>query len=275
MQGVLAPIYLLGAFATGAAPAASWVLPFLAVHVGLYGGATAYNSYYDRDTGPIAFRKHPLPVTRREMQAALALELAAIIVLFGVSRSAGAIAAIMLAMGIAYSFPRWRWKRSAVRSTAAVALGQGAGAFCLGYASAAGALAGGALGAGRLAAAALATAITTAGLYPITQVYQVDEDRRRGDDTLPARLGWRRALVLAIFLVTVGSWMLAAVFARATAAPWVIALVLAPGALGVIAAVWVRRFETQGVERRHDWAMGTAIAASLFFLAFAWLGLGH
>ena len=36
---------------------------------------------------------------------------------------------------------------------------------------------------------------------------------------------------------------------------------------------YLARFEAQAIDRRHDWAMGIAVLASVFFLAFAWLGL--
>ena len=35
-------------------------------------------------------------------------------------------------------------------------------------------------------------------LYPLTQIYQVDEDRRRGDRTLASALGVRRSLSVAL-----------------------------------------------------------------------------
>jgi 4-hydroxybenzoate polyprenyltransferase len=40
-----------------------------------------------------------------------------------------------------------------------------------------------------------------AGLYPLTQLYQADEDRRRGDRTLASVLGPRASLVLSFWAV--------------------------------------------------------------------------
>jgi 1,4-dihydroxy-2-naphthoate octaprenyltransferase len=40
----------------------------------------------------------------------------------------------------------------------------------------------------------LSAGFTTLGMYPITQVYQIDEDARRGDRTLSVILGPARAL---------------------------------------------------------------------------------
>jgi len=42
-----------------------------------------------------------------------------------------------------------------------------------------------------------------AGLYPLTQLYQFEEDQRRGDRTLALRLGMRRSLDLALVMTLV------------------------------------------------------------------------
>ena len=52
-QFVLAPIFLLGFALSEASLSIGLIALFLLVHVGLYGGPTAYNSYYDRDEGPV------------------------------------------------------------------------------------------------------------------------------------------------------------------------------------------------------------------------------
>ena len=61
-QSILAPIFLLGYELTDAPPSLSFLFLFLLMHVGLYGGATAYNSYYNRDEGPIGGMKQSLAV---------------------------------------------------------------------------------------------------------------------------------------------------------------------------------------------------------------------
>jgi 4-hydroxybenzoate polyprenyltransferase len=48
-----------------------------------------------------------------------------------------------------------------------------------------------------------------AALYPLTQFYQMDEDRARGDRTLAIRLGLRTSLTVAIFCVGVAFGMFA------------------------------------------------------------------
>ena len=47
-----------------------------------------------------------------------------------------------------------------------------------------------------------------AALYPLTQLYQLDEDRARGDHTLAVRLGPRNSLTVAVFCAGIGFGML-------------------------------------------------------------------
>src|SRR5205823_3554541 len=52
-QLLLAPVFLWGALAAGGRCSPVLVAAFVAIHVCLYGGATAFNSVYDRDEGPV------------------------------------------------------------------------------------------------------------------------------------------------------------------------------------------------------------------------------
>lgn len=47
-----------------------------------------------------------------------------------------------------------------------------------------------------------------AGLYPLTQIYQIEEDRRRGDRTLASVLGAKGSLLLALAAVTLAFGLL-------------------------------------------------------------------
>ena len=52
-QLLLAPVFLWGWLLAGGGLSWTFALAFLAFHVFLYGGVTAFNSYYDRDEGPV------------------------------------------------------------------------------------------------------------------------------------------------------------------------------------------------------------------------------
>src|SRR5258708_39537110 len=58
-QLLLAPVFLWGWLLAGGGLRRSVVLGFVAFHFFLYSGATAFNSYYDRDVGPVSGLERP------------------------------------------------------------------------------------------------------------------------------------------------------------------------------------------------------------------------
>jgi 1,4-dihydroxy-2-naphthoate octaprenyltransferase len=264
-QLLLAPIFMLGAFLGWARPTPAILLAFLAVHVGIYGGMTAFNSYYDRDRGPIAFLKHPVAAPRFVRDTAIGIQLASVLVLLSLRPASALPATGLVAMGIAYSHPRWRWKANLAASLLAVGFGQGVLALAVGYLSAGAPVTG--LFETPLILAALGSALITLGLYPVTQVYQIEEDRTRGDRSLAVVLGFRRALALGGCLLGLGVAFLLVALAGRIAIAWV--WFLAGGVVGMwgLLYLWSRRFESLDVYANHDWAMGFgAFAAAGFWV---------
>ncbi len=271
-QLLLAPIFMLGALLGAGRPTLELGLAFLAVHAGIYGGMTAFNSVYDRDRGPIGFMKHPRPAGRFVRDAAILTQLAAVLVLAALRPVAAIPALALVAMGIAYSHPRWRWKSHLGASLFAVGVGQGMIAFAIGFLAAGAPLA-------RLLepptlGAAVGSSIVTLGLYPVTQLYQLDEDRARGDRTLPLALGWRRALVVSALLLAAGVGILLLSLAGRIAPIWFGLLPAGVVVLWMLLVLWARRFESLDAYRNHDWAMGLGLIASAAFwilIASEWM----
>src|SRR5690606_23020331 len=117
-----------------------------------------------------------------------------------------------------------RLKAHPVASLLAIALGQGGLGFALGWLAArAGSPTGpmtvdpltggpaapvvGPFGPEALWGAA-STALIVTGLYLVTQCYQEDEDRERGDRTVAVIVGGRTSLLLALVPLTLGGAML-------------------------------------------------------------------
>jgi 1,4-dihydroxy-2-naphthoate octaprenyltransferase len=186
-QLLLAPIFLWGFFLGGGRPTADLALAFLVVHVCLYGGATAFNSAYDRDEGPVGGLEHPPPVGPALLPFSLVALLGGWAASLAVGGSFAAVYGGILILALAYSHPRARWKADPWASLATIFVGQGVLGFLTGW-TAAGAPLGAALGATGLVGAIAASAIV-AGFYPLTQLFQVEEDRARGDRTLAVAWG--------------------------------------------------------------------------------------
>jgi 1,4-dihydroxy-2-naphthoate octaprenyltransferase len=227
---MLASIFLLGYVLAGGTGDERGALAFVILHVCLYGGATAFNSSYDRDEGPVGGLASPPPVTKGLLPFAWILQLLGLAAALSIGSGFAALYAAMLLLGIAYSHPSIRWKAHPWRSLLLVSFGQG----LLGF------------GCGVFAArpdrawlldpavwiGAASAALTTTALYPLTQIYQIDEDARRGDRTFAVAFGPRACFRLSLALLAVSApltvWVLLPRFGALTAA-----------AVAVLAAVWL------------------------------------
>jgi 4-hydroxybenzoate polyprenyltransferase len=253
-------------YAVLAAAWAAWV-------VMLNGGTLAFNSAYDRDDGPVAYLARPPEPPRWLPPAALAVMLAGAATGLAVSLTFASVVLGCVVLSVLYSHPAVRWKAVPGLDLAVNMVGYGAGTTLAGL------LAGAAAGTvgGRLPAGA---GWVTAGfgllfgsLYPLTQLYQADEDRRRGDRTLATALGRPRALELALVLGLLAAGALGAGLAAAGHGGRGIwpgaALALWTGHL-----VWLRTRRAPSarlLERAMYTALGLWAAVDVALVA-AWLG---
>lgn len=265
-QLVLAPVFLLGFAQAGGVPDGSFLVLFLLVHVGLYGGMTAYNSAYDQDTGPVGGMKNPPPAGRLEQWGGLGLAAGAVALMGWWGWRMAGLGLFMLVLGVAYSHPRWRWKARPLASLLTVTVGQGLVPFFMG------ALAGpGGRGADwELYLLSLVSALFITGIYPLTQVYQIEEDRRRGDFTFAVRYGPERVFQTARGLVGAGMGLLGGVMLAGSIFRPFWAWVVPAGYAAFWWAIqaWGRRFARQTPHQNHDWALGVCAGASGLFWIF-------
>lgn len=210
----LSPLFAWG-FALGGghfSARAGW--GFLAFHVFLYGGITAYNSFYDRDEGPVGGLREPPPVTQPLLAFSLAIQLIGLVISALVALELALLYGLVMVLSVAYSHPRFRWKARPLLSLVVVGLGQGGIGFGAGWLCAATpplpilSSHEGLLG---LAAAVL----LTMGFYPLSQLYQIEEDRKRGDLTFSVVYGPQASFKFALACLVLGGACIALVaFAR-------------------------------------------------------------
>ncbi len=212
----LSPLFLWGVLLGGGPRFAKAALGFVAFHVFLYGGITAYNSYYDRDEGPVGGLEKPPAVAPALLGFSLGVQLFGLALALAVGLELAAIYGLVMVLSVAYSHPRPRWKGRPLLSLVVVAFGQGAVAFAGGWLCSVAPP--GALGSTRGLLGLAVAALSAVGLYPLTQVYQIDEDRRRGDRTFAVAFGADACFRFAIAsLVASGACMaplVALVFGR-------------------------------------------------------------
>jgi 1,4-dihydroxy-2-naphthoate octaprenyltransferase len=212
-QLLLAPVFLWGWLVAGGGVSRSVGVAFLALHVFLYSGATAFNSYYDRDKGPVGGLEHPPPVEPALLPVALGMQaigglLAALVNVWFL-----AFYAAFFGLSLAYSHPSVRLKAHTWGSLLIVGFGQGVLAYLAAWAATRGEL-GSVLSVDGMVGAVAATLLILA-VYPLTQLYQVDEDAQRGDRTMAVAWGARACFRFSVLcLVAGGAAMVVVVWRR-------------------------------------------------------------
>lgn len=238
----------------------------------LNGGTLALNSAFDNDDGDIAFLKNPPPAPRFLWLFALALIAGGYFLTSGLPPMYHALYLICTMMSVAYSVPPIRLKSVAGLDWVINMLGFGTLTPYAGWAITGQQLA------GPILPVLWSFTPLFAALYPLTQLYQMDEDRARGDNTLALRLGVRNSLSVAVFCAGIAFGMLAMAAWRSG---WNDHLVERWGALGIAAVAWAvvlvpwSRNARVWSSREHQRAMYHALAAwALTDLAvlLAWVG---
>ena len=157
----------------------------------LNGGTLAINSVFDRDEGDIGYLNAPPPLPRYLLHVSVALLLGGQLLALTLPAGFQIAYAICFVLSLLYSVPPFRFK--AVAGVDWLINMWGFGTLTP---YAAWAATGRPLDVG-YGVILLAFCPLFAGLYPLTQLYQFEEDRRRGDRTLALILGMRLSLLVA------------------------------------------------------------------------------
>ncbi len=160
--------------------------------VALNGGTLALNSAFDRDDGDVAYLRQPPPVPTGLRWFAGVLMLLGALLTWSLPLPYRAAYFACVVMSVLYSVPPFRLKAVGGADWLINMLGFGVATPFAGWA-----LSGRPFG-GSIALVIWSFCPLFAALYPLTQLYQMDEDLARGDRTLVLRLGTRRSLAVAL-----------------------------------------------------------------------------
>ncbi len=179
-----------------------WV--FVVLHFLLYPASNGYNSYFDKDEQSIGGLEKPPPVHKGLYWTSLLLDLIAILI--GFIKVSTLFAAMLFIYGLvskSYSHPSIRLKKYAIAGWIVTGLFQGAFTFMMCYAGLNNYEVENLLQLKVLFPAMLTTLMLWAN-YPMTQVYQHEEDAKHGDMTLSRMLGVKGTFYFAgiFFAVT-------------------------------------------------------------------------
>jgi 4-hydroxybenzoate polyprenyltransferase len=224
----------------------------------LNGGTLALNSAVDRDEGDIAYLRRPPPPPAHLAGFGLALMSTGLAGSLLLPVAYRLVYAACLVLSVLYSVPPFRLKAVPGADWAINMLGFGTLTPYAGWA---------ATGlpvdpAGLLVLIGFCPLF--AALYPLTQIYQYEEDARRGDRTLARALGLRRSLLVAagsagLGFALFGAAAIAAKWGSADGWRW-FALGLATLAWALVLLPWLKRYAVMST-REHQRGMYSALLA--------------
>ena len=193
---LLMPIFLL-ALSQIDTPFSTWdaLIPFLIIHLLVYPASNGYNSYVDRDEQSIGgLEKPPMP-TIALFYVTLVMDSIALISAFLFVNSSFALCLLAYILASrAYSARQIRLKKYAVLGFLVVMFFQGAFTYYMSYLGITKTL----LSINEMTVWILAAcSFQIAGVYPLTQIYQHQQDLADGVTTISYKLGYKGTFIFS------------------------------------------------------------------------------
>ena len=206
----LLPVFLFSLAISPNMNGQSVLWTFIIVHLFLYPASNGYNSYFDKDEKSIGGLKNPPPVNKGLYYLSLLFDVIAIVL--GLLLINITFALMLLIYGLvskAYSHPSIRLKKHPITGWLVAGIFQGIFTFVMCY-----------IGINKYSLeTALKWSVIIPGFlstlmlwanYPMTQIYQHEEDEKHGDLTISRKLGIRGTFyfVSAVFSVVTAGFVL-------------------------------------------------------------------
>ena len=199
----LLPVYL---FALSQLPEINWsraALIFVVLHLLIYPSSNGYNSYMDRDETPIGGIKNPMQPTKQLFYITVAMDITALILSLYVNFVFFLCISLYILASRAYSYRRIRLKKYPVLGFLTVVIFQGALIFFTTYFA--------------LQTAqdksvptlpGIISSLLIGALYPLTQIYQHEEDEKDGVISISYLLGKKLTFIFSMLLFLSATFLL-------------------------------------------------------------------
>lgn len=193
-------------FALSEVQTINWVhaIMVLAVlHLLVYPSSNGYNSYMDRDETAIGGLKNPMQPTKQLFYTTVAMDTTAIILSFLLSPLFSLCILLYILASRAYSYRRIRLKQYPIIGFLTVFIFQGALIFFCTYSTLVKKQ-----GVNVPTLPCIISSLLIGALYPLTQIYQHEEDKRDGVTSISYVLGKRGTFVFSMLLFLAATFLL-------------------------------------------------------------------
>jgi 1,4-dihydroxy-2-naphthoate octaprenyltransferase len=200
----LFPVFLFGISQALNIHAIKLIIVLIAQHFFIYPGSNIYNSYMDKDEGAIGGLEKPPPVTKNMYYVSMVFDIAGLLIcaLAGWGHVLVMIGYIVFSKS--YSWYGIRLKKYPYLGWLSVMFFQGGYTFMQGHMAATDNVSVSWFTLQNIEAMLFASLII-GGSYPLTQIYQHEEDGERGDYTISYRLGVMGTFTFTSIFFTAGS----------------------------------------------------------------------
>jgi 4-hydroxybenzoate polyprenyltransferase len=181
---ILSAPYLLGAVYNGVENINVFILNFMVVHTFLYGGVNSYNSYFDNDDGPIGGLEKPPKMNKKMYFLSWLIQFVGLIISFQLGLIYILLYILAMILSWLYSGPKFRCKVRPILGLIISSVGLCSVSTIMGFIAA-----GGESFSLNLILGTLGNSLIILSMYPFSQVYQIEEDKKKGDNTFTVRYG--------------------------------------------------------------------------------------
>lgn len=194
----LLPVFLFALAFTPNLEGMRILLVFLVLHIFLYPSSNGYNSYFDKDEKSIGGIKNPPKVTPDLYWLSLVFFAVAIGLAFTINVEFSIMVLVYGLVSMAYSHPSIRLKKYPWLSWIVAGFFQGFFTFAMAYAGLSD-FGWEVYAKSHVIIPGMLTSLMLWANYPLTQVYQHEEDAKRKDMTLSRKLGVQGTFAFAAF----------------------------------------------------------------------------
>ncbi|CAN5381671.1 hypothetical protein BH11BAC2_BH11BAC2_21630 [soil metagenome] len=192
----LLPIFCFALSQAGSIEIKNSFLLFISLHFFIYPGSNIYNSYMDDDKGSIGGLKNPPAITRKLYTTSIIFDSIGLILCVFINFHLLLFMSVYILVSKAYSWKGIRLKKYGVLGWLTVILFQGGFTFLLVNMTAENNFGWTWFQYKQIEGMVLAT-LLIGGFYPLTQIYQHEEDSTRGDFTISYLLGIRGTFIFS------------------------------------------------------------------------------